>query len=57
MVPYRIEREYTFLEYLRGGLQISLSIAIDFTRSNGEPNEASSLHFYDLSTYIYIYSI
>jgi hypothetical protein len=39
-----IQREYTFIEYLRGGLQISLSIAIDFTGSNGNPNNRDSLH-------------
>jgi hypothetical protein len=28
-------KERTFLEYLRGGMQIGLMVAIDFTGSNG----------------------
>lgn len=35
----------TFLDYLRGGLQLNLMVAIDFTGSNGIPSNASSLHF------------
>ncbi len=37
-------KEYTFLDYLRGGLQIGLSIGIDFTGSNGHPKDEVSLH-------------
>jgi len=35
----------TFVDYLRGGLQLNLSVAIDFTASNGTPSDRSSLHF------------
>ena len=38
-------REYKFLDYLRGGLQISLIIGIDFTQSNGDPLNVNSLHY------------
>ncbi len=38
-------KEYKFLEYLRGGLQISLIIGIDFTASNGDPLTTKSLHY------------
>jgi hypothetical protein len=38
-------KEYTFLDYLRGGLQLALSIGIDFTGSNGHPNDTISLHY------------
>ena len=37
----------TFIDYLRCGLQISLSVAIDFTLSNGKYSEPQSLHFLD----------
>lgn len=35
----------TMLEYLRSGWAISMSVAIDFTASNGEINDPSSLHY------------
>ena len=38
-------RQYSFVEYLAGGLQICLFIAIDFTQSNGDPSEFNSLHY------------
>jgi hypothetical protein len=37
----------TFLEYLRGGLQINLAVSIDFTGSNGDPRNPKSLHYMD----------
>ena len=43
-MPYSIHREYSFMEYLNGGLEISLEIAVDFTLSNGVPTECFSLH-------------
>lgn len=33
------------MDYLRGGLELNLSIAIDFTGSNGTPTHPSSLHY------------
>jgi len=33
------------LDYILGGCEINVHIAIDFTQSNGEPNEPSSLHY------------
>ena len=38
---------YTMLDYLRGGMQMSLMVGIDFTASNGSPNNKSSLHYFD----------
>ena len=38
-------KNYSFIDYLRGGTQISLSIAIDFTASNLSPNDPKSLHY------------
>ena len=41
----RITKNFTFIDYLKAGVQIGLSIAIDFTGSNGNPNDPKSLHF------------
>ena len=38
------EEEYTFLDFLAGGLSISLIVSIDCTASNGNPNDPNSLH-------------
>ena len=43
-VKATIIKEYLFLDYLRGGMQIALTIGIDFTGSNLPPNDAKSLH-------------
>ena len=36
---------YSFLDYIIGGCQINFTVAIDFTASNGDPKEPSSLHY------------
>jgi hypothetical protein len=36
------EKEYTLVEYLKGGLNISGITCIDFTGSNGDPNTPGS---------------
>jgi hypothetical protein len=38
-------KNYSFIDYLRGGMQINLTVAIDFTGSNGAPNLPNSLHY------------
>ena len=43
----KFEAQHSFLEYVFGGCEIDLSMAIDFTLSNGDPNDPSSLHFFD----------
>lgn len=35
----------SFIDYLRGGLQLNMVVAIDFTASNGIASQPSSLHF------------
>jgi len=35
MKNIKFEQKYSFLEYVFGGCEINLSIAIDFTGSNG----------------------
>lgn len=40
-----VEINYSFVEYLQGGMDISLVCCIDFTGSNGIPSHSSSLHY------------
>jgi len=35
-----------FIDYLTGGCQISLAVAIDFTASNGDPREEGTPHYF-----------
>eukprot|EP00158_Paraphelidium_tribonemae_P005198 Partr_v1_DN27223_c1_g4_i3_m39031 putative copine family len=41
----QIKHKLSFMAYLKAGVQLNLSIAIDFTGSNGDPNTPQSLHF------------
>uniref|UniRef100_A0A6I8S3F2 Copine-2 n=1 Tax=Xenopus tropicalis TaxID=8364 RepID=A0A6I8S3F2_XENTR len=40
----KITRDYTFLDYILGGCQLMFTVGIDFTASNGNPRDSSSLH-------------
>ena len=40
----QLSQQYSFIDYIKNGVQIALSIGIDFTRSNGEVNNPNSLH-------------
>lgn len=42
---FQIIKKPSFLDYLRGGLQLNMMVAIDFTGSNGSPKFPNSLHF------------
>ncbi|KAK7483323.1 hypothetical protein BaRGS_00025490 [Batillaria attramentaria] len=44
LYQFRIDMQYSLLDYIRGGLQLRLVIAIDFTASNGATTESLSLH-------------
>lgn len=44
---FNLKDKHTFLEYVRGGCEISMMIAIDFTKSNGDPALETSLHYLD----------
>jgi hypothetical protein len=45
---FELNRTVNFLEYVFGGCEINLNIAIDFTLSNGDPRQtADSLHSND----------
>ena len=41
----KVAKDYTFVDYLKAGVQIGLNIAIDFTASNKDPNDPKSLHY------------
>lgn len=42
---FEVIKKYDFLDYIQGGCEISLVVAIDFTGSNGHPRYPNSLHF------------
>lgn len=44
-----VTEDNTFLDYIIGGCEISLVIAIDFTASNGDPKQNGTLHFWNPS--------
>ncbi len=45
IINYDSQQKKTFIEYLKGGLNLNLNIAIDYTASNGDPNDPNSLHY------------
>uniref|UniRef100_A0A131YJG6 Copine-3 n=1 Tax=Rhipicephalus appendiculatus TaxID=34631 RepID=A0A131YJG6_RHIAP len=47
LMSFRIGEQATFLDYIRGGLQMHFTVAVDFTASNGDPRDPASLHFMD----------
>lgn len=44
---FRVDLHYSLLDFIRGGLEFKLVIAIDFTASNGNIDEELSLHNID----------
>eukprot|EP01119_Soliformovum_irregulare_P011920 TRINITY_DN3051_c0_g1_i1.p1 TRINITY_DN3051_c0_g1~~TRINITY_DN3051_c0_g1_i1.p1 ORF type:complete len:604 (+),score=195.97 TRINITY_DN3051_c0_g1_i1:84-1895(+) len=42
---FEVIKTHSFLEYITGGCEISLIVAIDFTASNKDPRDPNSLHF------------
>lgn len=47
LLSAQVIKEYSMIEYLKGGTQMNLTVAIDFTASNGDPHLHNSLHFCD----------
>uniref|UniRef100_A0A914Y8A0 Copine-3 n=1 Tax=Panagrolaimus superbus TaxID=310955 RepID=A0A914Y8A0_9BILA len=41
----KLEQEYTFLDFIHGGLELEFTVAVDFTASNGAVTVPTSLHF------------
>lgn len=44
VAKFETRRSVNFLEYVFGGCEINLNVAIDFTASNGAPDHPNSLH-------------
>ena len=44
VLSFYLSEKYTFLDYIRAGEQLNLITAIDFTKSNLEPEDTHSLH-------------
>jgi len=42
---YHSENVYDFLDFLYSGMNMTLVVGIDFTASNKDPEDPSSLHF------------
>jgi len=57
IVKFESLKSVNFLEYVFGGCEINLNIAIDFTLSNGDPREHDSLHCKDYKRNEYIQAI
>ena len=45
IISLELVKNYTFLDYIRGGMEINLTVGIDFTGSNGHPTKPNSLHY------------
>merc|ERR1712107_585459 len=45
----QLETRPTFLDFTQGGMELSFTVAVDFTASNGNPASPSSLHYNDPS--------
>lgn len=52
-----IKKRSSFLEYIFGGCEIGLTVAIDFTLSNGHPSKPNSLHYLDMQKNEYLKAI
>jgi len=44
--PIAVHGKATFADYIRGGCEINLCVAIDFTGSNGDPRQPGTLHYF-----------
>ncbi|MCQ2818364.1 MAG: hypothetical protein MJ252_13945 [archaeon] len=43
-IKFQVEEVSRFIDLVEKGLQISLTVAIDYTKSNGDPEDEDSLH-------------
>ncbi|XP_061113259.1 copine-9-like [Conger conger] len=54
LLSFNVDSEYTFVDFIRGGTQLNFTVAIDFTASNGNPSQPTSLHYmnpYQMNAY------
>ena len=47
----------TFLDYIKNGYELNFSVAIDFTYSNGDPRDHTSLHTLNMDNNQYFQTI
>ncbi|XP_067854621.1 copine-9-like [Heptranchias perlo] len=54
LLSFKVESDFTFVDYIKGGTQLNFTVAIDFTASNGNPSQPTSLHYmnpYQMNAY------
>ncbi|XP_033939918.1 copine-9-like isoform X1 [Pseudochaenichthys georgianus] len=54
LLSFKVDSECTFVDFIRGGTQLNFTVAIDFTASNGNPSQPTSLHYmspYQMNAY------
>ncbi|XP_056897542.1 copine-9-like [Takifugu flavidus] len=54
LLSFKVESEHTFVDFICGGTQLNFTVAIDFTASNGNPSQPTSLHYmspYQMNAY------
>ena len=44
-INFKMMKKNSFVDYLKAGMQINMEIAIDYTSSNGDPQNSSSHHY------------
>ncbi len=47
VLSFLVEADITFLDYVKGGMSMNFSLAVDFTASNGHPSDPRSLHHFN----------
>lgn len=45
LMLYKMEIQHSFLDYIQNGTEMSFTVAVDFTASNGNPSSPTSLHY------------
>jgi len=45
LMSSKLQKAFSFLDYVRGGTELACTISIDFTASNGNPQSPDSLHY------------
>ncbi|AES82568.1 putative C2 domain, von Willebrand factor, type A, copine, protein BONZAI [Medicago truncatula] len=46
---YCEKEQFSFIDYVSSGFELNFMVAVDFTASNGNPQQPDSLHYMDLS--------
>jgi hypothetical protein len=45
LIHSKMQKAFSFLDYVQGGTELACTISIDFTASNGNPQSSDSLHY------------